>query len=301
MADLKIGVVGLDTSHVEAFIKIINYEDNKYHVPGGRIVGAFPGGSQAVAVSRDRVGKFTDSYRDEHKVRIYDTIEELAKDVDAVLLHSVDGRQHLEQFDQISQAGKPVFIDKPLACSTADARAIAKLSAERGAPLMSCSAIRYSVGIADLMGEDQAVGSAEVFGPMAILDDYPPYYWYGVHSADVLFSYMGRGCRSVQAFHTEDADLMVGLWEGGRIGTVRGLRLGAWQFGLTLFCTEGAVHSIAASEPPSYAGLIKKVMPFFQTGEAPIDIEETVEEMAFLEAAETSMAEGGRAVELPKA
>ena len=173
--------------------------------------------------------------------------------------------------------------------------------AERGAPVMSCSAIRYAKGVAGLVGADQKVGSAEVFGPMAILDDYPPYYWYGVHSADVLYAYLGAGCRSVQAFHTDDADLMVGLWEDGRIGTVRGLRLGAWQFGCTLFTKDGAVHSVQASEPPAYAGLIEKVMPFFQTGRAPIDIEETVEVMAFLEAAETSMAEGGRAVELPNA
>jgi len=299
MAELKIGVVGLDTSHVEAFMKLINYEDQQYHVPGGRIVGAYPGGSQAVAVSRDRVAKFTDSYRDEHKVRIYESIEALCKDVDAVLLHSVDGRQHLEQFEEISQAGKPVFIDKPLACSTADARRIAELAAERGAPVMSCSAIRYAAGITGLVGADEAVGSAEVFGPMAILDDYPPYYWYGVHSVDVLYSYMGRGCASVQAFHTDDADLMVGLWADGRIGTVRGLRLGAWQFGCTLFGKEGATHAVAASEPPAYAGLIQQVMPFFQSGRSPIEIEETVEVMAFLEAAETSMAQDGRAVELP--
>jgi hypothetical protein len=299
MSELKLGVIGLDTSHVEAFIKLLNYPDNKYHVRGARIVGAYPGGSQLCAVSRDRVKQFTDAYRNEHKVRIYDSIQALGKDVDAILLHSVDGRQHREQFEAAAKFGKPVFIDKPLACSSDDARKMADVATKRSVPLMSCSAIRYGAGVADLLAADEAAGSAEVFGPMAILDDYPPYYWYGVHSADVLYSYMGRGCRTVCAVHTDGADLLVGLWEGGRIGTVRGLRLGAWQFGCTLFTKGGAKHSVAAAEPPSYAMLLKKVIPFFQTGKSPIALEETVEVMAFLEAAETSLAEDGRVVELP--
>jgi hypothetical protein len=299
MSELKLGVIGLDTSHVEAFIKLLNYEDNEHHVPGARIIGAYPGGSQLCAVSRDRVEKFTDAYRNEHKVRIYDSIEALGKDVDGVLLHSVDGRQHREQFEAVSRFGKPVFIDKPLACSFEDSRRIADLATERGVPLMSCSAIRYGAGVAGLLAADERAGSAEVFGPMAILDDYPPYYWYGVHSADVLYSYFGRGCRTAQAIHTEGTDLLVGLWEDGRIGTVRGLRQGAWEFGCTLFTKSGAKHSVAAAAPPSYAMLLQKLIPFFQSGQSPIDLEETVEVMAFLEAAETSLAENGRVVELP--
>jgi len=300
MKEMRLGVIGLDTSHVEAFIKLLNYESSEYHVPGTRIVGAYPGGSQLCAVSRDRVAKFTDAYRTEHKVRIYDSMEALGKDMDGILLHSVDGRQHREQFEAVSKFGKPVFIDKPLACSFEDSRRIADLAAERSVPLMSCSALRYGAGITGLLAGDERADSAEAFGPMPILSDYPPYYWYGVHGADVLYSYLGRGCRTAQAVHTDGVDLLVGVWADGRIGTVRGLREGTWEFGCTLFTKSGKRDSVAAETPPSYAMLLQKVVPFFQTGRSPIDLEETVEVMAFLEAAEASLAKKGRVVELPK-
>jgi hypothetical protein len=299
MEDLKVGIIGLDTSHCEAFVNVLNYPDGKHHVPGARVVGAYPGGSQLCAISRDRVGKFTEAIRDKHGVKLYDSIEKLGEQVDVFVLHSVDGRQHLEQFRILSGFGKPVFVDKPLACSSEDARQIAALAQESGTPLMSASSVRYSAGIAGLAGPDGKVGSCEAFGAMPILDDYPTYFWYGVHGADVLFSYLGKGCTTVQALHQDQMDLLIGTWEGGRIGTVRGMRFAPYHFGCAVFTDKGTVHSLAGDEPPAYALLLRQVVEFFRTGTSPIDIDETLEVMAFLDAAEQSLAKGGKAVALP--
>jgi hypothetical protein len=300
MDELKIGMVGLDTSHCEAFARVLNDESNPHHVPGGRVAVAFPGGSQLCAVSRDRVAGFTETIRDKFGVAICDSIEEVGRQVDAVLLHSVDGRQHLEQFQALAQFGKPVFIDKPLACSYADAREIADTAEDLDVPVMSASAIRYSAGVAGLAPEGSAVVSCEAFGTMSILDDYPPYFWYGVHGADLIFSYMGRGCATAQAVHQESTDLIIGAWADGRIATVRGLRAGPYHFGCSVFTDKGTVSSLAADTPPSYALLLERVMKFFRTGESPIDIAETLEVMAFLEAAERSLARSGKVVPLPR-
>ncbi len=299
MGDLRIGMIGLDTSHCEAFVNVLNYEEGPHFVPGGRIVAAYPGGSDLCAVSRDRVGKFTDAMREEHGVPICDSIRELARQVDAFSLNSVDGRQHLEQFEILAESGKPVFIDKPLACSFEDARRIADLASERGVPVMSASSIRYSVGVTGLIGADEKVGSCEAFGAMPLLDDYPTYFWYGVHGADLIFSYMGRGCRTVRAVHDKRMDLLVGVWEDGRIGTVRGVRFSQYHFGCCVFTNKGTACGLATDEPPSHALMLKEVMRFFQTGVSPVDIEETVEVMAFLGAAEASLEKGGEVVELP--
>jgi len=299
MVPLKIGMIGLDTSHCEAFVNLLHYGDSPHHVPGGRVVGAYPGGSQLFSLSRDRVAGFTKTLHEKHGIPIFPSIEELASQSEAFFLESVDGRQHLEQFRILSRFGKPVFIDKPFACSFADARAIADLAAQKKVPVMSCSAVRYGKGIAGLLPADARALSCETYGPSGILPDYPGYFWYGVHAADVLFSYMGKGCRSVQVIHGENLDLLVGLWADGRMGTLRGIRFQPAEFGCTVFSDKGVKAGLALGDPPYYALMLKEVMRFFQTAQPPIDVEETVEIMAFLEAAGESLQAGGETVALP--
>ena len=126
---MKIGMVGLDTSHCPAFTGILNSADNEYHIPGGKVIGAYPGGSEQFSNSRNRVQGFTEQLESEYGVIMYDAIPDLVDDVDAILLESVDGRQHLEQFKQMA-VGKPVYIDKPFTTSVAEAVEIIKLAQE---------------------------------------------------------------------------------------------------------------------------------------------------------------------------
>ena len=298
MRDLRIGMIGLDTSHCSAFAKNLNVPGTPHHVPGGRIVAAFKGGSDLCAVSRDRLGKYADELTGQYGVRLYDSIAELVGNVDAVMLESVDGRQHAEQFAQLALAGKPVFVDKPLACSAADARKIAELAGAHGTAVMSCSAVRYAAGISELRGCGE-VFSCEAFGPASVLPDYPGLFWYGVHSADVLFSFMGCGCRQVRTIAGAEVDLVVGTWFDGRIGTVRGFRAPRLkQFGCTVTTTTAVGHRLVAGEPPYYALMLAEIMTFFRTGRSPIDLQETVEIVAFLEAANSSKGQAGEPVNL---
>ena len=133
MSTLKIGIVGLDTSHAPAFARLLNDAKNEFHVPGCQVVKAFPGGSKAFSMSMSRVGQFTEDLRS-LGVEIVDSIEALAG-LDAYFLESVDGNQHLEQFKILAEFGKPVFIDKPLACNYDDARAIAAYAREKQIPV----------------------------------------------------------------------------------------------------------------------------------------------------------------------
>jgi len=299
MSDLRIGMIGLDTSHCSAFARNLNREDEPHHVPGGRIVAAVVGGSREFSLSRDRLGKYTHELTKDFGVRLYDSIAEMARNVDAVMLESVDGRQHARQFAELADAGKCVFIDKPLACSFQGARKIAELARAKKVPVMSCSAIRYAAGI-DALRDKGEVFSCEAFGPATILDDYPGLFWYGVHSAEVLFSFMSRGCRRVQTVSGNDVNLVVGQWEDGRIGTLRGFRApGLKQFGCTVVTDSEVHHALVRKDPPYYALMLREIVKFFQTGKSPIDLDETVEIMAFLEAANRSMGESGTLVTIP--
>ena len=297
MADISIGIVGLDTSHCKAFTEILNNPQNPYYVPGGRVTCAYPGGTEVFSLSRDRVKGYTNDLKNDYGLEMVASIEQLISQVDAVLLESVDGRQHLEQFRSLA-AGKPVYIDKPLACSSKDAEEIVRIAKESNTQLMSCSSLRYATGILNLADAGEPVTSCEAFGPAPLLDDYPGLFWYGIHSAEVLFSFMGAGCKHVQLLEKPEMDIIVGDWEDGRTGIVRGTRLETRDFGCVVHTSAGTGMGIAQSSPPYYAVMLKEVMRFFQTGESPIPVSETMEIIAFLESAEISRAENGKRIAL---
>lgn len=289
-------MIGLDTSHCGAFVKLLNDATNEHHISGCQVVKAFPGGSKTFSSSYNRVGQYTDDMR-QAGLEIVDSIEAMS-DMDAFLLESVDGSQHLEQFTILAQFGKPVFIDKPLACGYDDAKKIAQLAADKKIPVMSASAIRFAGGIDDLKAEDEIVGSCDAFGPMALLADYRDYFWYGIHSADVLYSFMGKGCKTVQTISTENFDVIVGKWEDGRIGTMRGNRFGGNNFGCTITTNKEHKTGLASGNIPYYAKMMNKIVPFFQGGASPVDFTESVEVIAYLEAASRSRAANGAEIAL---
>ena len=140
---IKVGLIGLDTSHAPAFVIILNNHDSENYVPGAKIVAAFAGGSPDVEASYTRVNKYTNQIRDEFKVEIVNSIAELLEKVDAVIITSVDGRVHLEQAEPVILAKKPVFIDKPMAASLNDVEEIFKLAENEKVPCWSASSLRF--------------------------------------------------------------------------------------------------------------------------------------------------------------
>lgn len=291
---LNIGMIGLDTSHCTAFAKLLNDPNHEYHVHGGKIISAFPGGSPDFELSWSRLEKFTSSLRDEYGVQLLDSPEAVAERSDAILLTSVDGRVHLEQFRRIAPFGKPVFIDKPFAVTTADAKEMVRLAAENDVPIMSASSLRYAQGLVDaLSGETSDILGADCYGPMEIQPTQPGLFWYGIHSAEMLYRILGKGCVQVTASTSEDHELVVGIWEDGRIGTIRGNRAGNKTFGAVIHRNNKTEFVDASLHPkPVYAGLLQAAIDMFQTRVATIDVQETVEIIRFLEAANESRATG---------
>ena len=291
-AVLKAGMVGLDTSHCRAFIEVLHDSTSPYHVPGVQITGVYSGGSEQFSLSRDRVKGFTDEITTRFQIPIYASIAELARDVDVLFLTSVDGRQHLEQFNQMA-VGKPVFIDKPFAVSTADAAALIERAAATATPILSCSALRFAEGIASGAEAGEEILACEAFGPAPLLPDYPGYFWYGIHGAEILFRMMGAGCREVRVLSAGSVDILSGTWEDGRSGAVLGTRFEGYQFGCLVHTRAGARLRIAGDTPPYHACLVKEIVSFFRSGQPPIDPLETYHIVAFLEAANQSRAAGG--------
>ena len=299
-APLKIGLIGLDTSHVVGFAEEFNDSTSENHLPGAQIVAGFPGGSPDMELSISRVEGYTETLRDKYNVEIVDTPEAVAERVDAILLTTVDGRLHKEQFSRIADAGKPVFIDKPFAVSSEDAKAMATMAQEKGIPLMTSSALRYTVVLTDVLerkGRENVTG-ADFAGPMALVPQCPGYFWYGIHTAEQLFTCLGKGCERVIASCSENHDSLTGIWKDGRIGTLRGNRVGNDSFEGMVHFAEEICHVDVSSAGKSFTqSLSEAVLAFLLNGKSPIDLEESVEIVRFLEAANESR-ESGREVYL---
>jgi predicted dehydrogenase len=291
---LRLGIIGLDTSHVIAFTKVINDPAKNYDC---RVVAGYPGGSPDIPASANRVEKFTNQLRDEFGVEIVETIEQLCRRVDGVLLESVDGRPHLEQVRPVIAAKKPVFIDKPMAGNLADVIEIFRLAKENKVPCWSSSSLRFSPGIIDIRNSSKIgeVLGCTAFSPCSLEEHHPDLYWYGVHGVEILFTIMGPGCESVRRIQTKDTEFVVGLWKDGRIGTYRGIRKGKSDYGALVYATKGTVQS---GRYGGYEPLVVEIIKFFETGQAPVSAEETTEIFAFMSAADESKAKGGDAVSI---
>lgn len=296
---IKVGIIGTDTSHVPAFTKLLNDPKEPGYIPGARVVAAFKGGSADVESSYKRVDNYATEIHDKYGVEIVTSIEELLTKVDAVLLESVDGRPHLAQARPVFKAKKRVFIDKPFAASYADAREIVRLARESGTAFFSSSSLRYANDIVALKTKPELGGilGAIAFSPSPTEAHHPDLFWYGIHGVETLFTLMGTGCESVARTNTAGADVVTGKWKDGRIGTFRGIRDGKQDYGAIAF----GAKANAASMPPikvDYRNLLVEIIKFFQTGVAPIQPEETLEIMAFMEAADLSKARNGAPVML---
>jgi hypothetical protein len=292
MSDIRIGMVGLDTSHCTAFADIINNPAHLYHLPGAMITHGFPGGSAAFSQSHTRVDKFTMDLATKFHVEIVQSLEEVAENVDAILLESCDGRQHLEQFRILAPFKKPVFIDKPFACSLADAKKIANLAKQYQCPIFSASSLRYSAGITDFKGTEDVAGVV-CHGPVEILSDYPGYYWYGIHLAEIIYRYMGRGCERLQTAKGELFDITTCRWDDDRAAVMigyRGLQYHGW--GGIIYTNHQATSVQAVDTPPAYMFLLQEVLKFFKTRVSPVSPDEMVEITSFLDSVNQSRDSG---------
>ena len=301
---IRIGLIGLDTSHAGAFTQLLNDPSRPDHVPGARVVAAFKGGSPDVEASATRVDKFTAELRDKWRIELVDSIDALVGRVDAVMLTSVDGRVHLAQARPVLASRKPVFIDKPFAASVGDAAEIVRLARQYGTPVFSSSSLRFADDVQAIKRDPrvQSVLGAIAWGPGTLEPHHPDLFWYGIHAVEVLYTFMGPGCERVTRTYTPGGDLVTGQWRDGRIGVVRTIRKGSAPYGQVVFGSEGVVSAPpldpggAAAKRSSYYGLVSAAVEFFKTGKSPVPLDETLEIMAFMEAADLSKSRSGAPV-----
>ncbi|MGA2748131.1 MAG: Gfo/Idh/MocA family oxidoreductase [Verrucomicrobiota bacterium] len=290
-ADLRVGMIGLDTSHAVEFTRRLNDPADKDFIPGTRVVAAVKGGSPDIPQSWDRMPGYAKTVSEKYGVKIVDSIDDLLKLCDVVMIESIDGRPHLREALPVINAFKPLFIDKPLAGSLRDAIEIYRLAKEKNVPVFSGSCLRYSVNLQEMKNTDAgALRGAASCGPCELEPHHPDLFWYGIHPAEALYTIMGPGCDTVVCLATPDTHLVTGVWRDGKVGTLRGLRNGADPYRLTVF---GSKKVLDRELDVDYTPFLRQVVKFFQTGVAPVPPAQTLEIYAFMEAADESKRHGG--------
>ena len=146
MKFVRVGIIGTDTWHAREFTRLLNIETNRTEFAGFKVTAAYRWGSRDIPGSL----KEAEDYIPQLKawgIEFVDSIAELLKRVDVVLLETNDGREHLAQAEEVFRSGKPVFIDKPVAESFAAVEAIDRLAKKYGRRWYSSSGLRFQRAI----------------------------------------------------------------------------------------------------------------------------------------------------------
>lgn len=291
-AGKRVGIIGLDSSHCLAFSRLLNDPLRGDEFGNYKVVAAYPFGSfntgaiRAVQGSAERIKTNTDAMR-QMQVEIVDSITVLINKCDVFLLLTNDGRLHLTQFASLVATRKPVYIDKPVAASLADAMEIYRLAKQHGTPVFSSSALRFHSVAQRVVSKrtEIPVLGAEVFSPAHFEATHPGLFWYGIHGVELLLTLMGGTCTELCLNRSDNTDMVVARWKDGRFGVYRGLRTRNARFGGHVHTQEG---SLGLGDFEGYENLLKAVVDFFSTGETPVSDIDTLQVIAFLEAAEKS-------------
>ncbi|MDH7601934.1 MAG: Gfo/Idh/MocA family oxidoreductase [Armatimonadota bacterium] len=285
---LKIGIIGLDSSHTIEFARRLVAPDcpAEQKVSGATVtkVMRFETPFQDSA-GLDARQKQLESWG----IPVTTHLEEATSDCDAIILCINDPSLHLEYFRKIAGLGKPVFVDKPLADTKANAAQILEAAAENKTPFFSCSSLRFAPALLDACSKVNQPTRVSVFGPLGQAAAGSSIVWYGVHAVEMMQRALGRGAQSVRTFSDETGAVLLVKYNDSRRGVVELCR-GAWQYGGSVRGKDGAVFLVDTSL--LYTDLLREIVKFFETKKAPVEPEDALEVTAILDAAEKSATSG---------
>jgi predicted dehydrogenase len=286
---IKIAIIGIDTSHSVSYPEVI--QGPKRVLTGMRAISCLsfmtPFTNQKVI--DERTAKLTAL-----GVKVTENMDEALEGCDAIMLEINDGSYHLEYFKKVAALGKPVFLDKPLACSLADGRAILRLAAKHKTRVWSGSSVPFAAEIKRATELVPNVRLSHVFGTLGIAPAGDSLIWYGVHVVETMQRLMGPGAKRVRAIENDNGITVVVDYGDERQGLLEIVKKCGVYGGRVqgVYKNENRVHQfICTTEKVEIMRQIKK---FFNGGPAPVSMQTTFEGLAIMVAARKSI-ETGRA------
>ena len=280
---IRFGLVGVNTSHADAFSRILNGSaDEEPTVDGGRIVAIW---------GNDGGGERVDELAGKHGIasKVAD-LPDMPGMVDAALIidDTGGGATHAELARPFLEAGLPVFIDKPMSTSFEDAVALFDLAEARGVPLMSCSALRFAAELEAARPALEAVGTIS----SAISTGPGDWYYYGVHAVELLGAVVGTGAASLRRTAFDQRDVAVIDYPGGPTAIVQTLRDAKYVFEIVVYGENGHTSVEVSDFLGFYSNTMREVVRMAETGVAPLTPEQTLEVLGILKAGVVSVETG---------
>ena len=280
---MNIGLIGLDTSHCEIFTRLLNDSKDPYHVKGGEITHAIPTFSADLPISSTRFPAYFETVTTKYGVCPIEDVDAFMTAVDAVIIGTVDGRNHLEWFKKVVHYGKPIFIDKPIVMSSLEMAELMKLSADYSTPVMSSSSLRFSESVLNIV-DNKKLKSGYFYGPVPMQGEMPGYFWYGIHLVEMIVTIFGTNIDQIELDSHEDHEYVYMSYSDGKKVILRGDYTWHDRFGAVLHSSENELTlKLWEEEKPYYAGLMEHIITFFESRITPVPLTETAEIINIIE------------------
>lgn len=287
--DLRVAIVGLDTSHAVEFPRRMQAPDcpSDERVEGLRA---------ATCMRFETPFQNQDGLNDRQQqleawgVKVTEDFQEAVSDVDAVLIEVNDPALHVEYFTKCLALNKPLFLDKPLADTVENGRKICALARKNNTRVFSCSSLRF---VPELQQACDAVTEpifGSMYGPLGVAAAGSSIVWYGVHAFEMLERAMGTGATQVTTREDKNGVVCLVDYADGRRGIVE-LTIGGYVYGGCLRTLKDA-KPFVADHSRLYTELLLRIRDFLRGGPAPVSLDESQHIMAMLDAAERSRTSG---------
>lgn len=218
--------------------------------------------------------------------------EEVIGHVDAVIIATDDGNDHVRRMRPFIEAGLPAFIDKPLAINVPDLRQFIDWH-RAGAAMLSTSGMRY----APELDFDEAQRAA--LGDLRWIHSCSIKTWerYGIHALETTHPFLGAGYESVRAATDAAGDVMFVTHRSGVRVTLANMLDAMGCLGSMHFY--GSKSGLPLSLTDTYTTFRRQLVAFvdfLRTGVPPLPFDETVELMAVIIAGIRSREQGGATI-----
>ncbi|MGI6295100.1 MAG: Gfo/Idh/MocA family protein [Armatimonadota bacterium] len=287
--EIRIGMVGLDTSHSVAFTKCLQAPDvaADQKVDGARVISCM----RFETPFQDKNGlDGRQKQLEEWGVTVTEDFDEAVAECEAIMLEINDPAYHLEYFRKCVPLGKPIFLDKPMADNTTNARAIYKLAKENNLRVFSASSLRFVPGLIESCKAIPNADYAYTYGALGKAPAGSSIVWYGVHAFEMLERAMGQGAIGVFARRDKAGVVCTIEYPNNRRGIVE-LTEGSSAYGGCLR-EKGKAAPYVCDNSRLYPDQLIKVVEFFNGAEPAASLEDALEVTAMLDAAERSTQSG---------
>ncbi|MBN1293794.1 MAG: Gfo/Idh/MocA family oxidoreductase [Candidatus Latescibacteria bacterium] len=220
--------------------------------------------------------------------------EDVIGEVDAVIIATDKGDEHVDRCRSFVEAGLPVFVDKPLVDNEKDLRIFSKW-VEEGKPVMSSSCMRYCKEFIPFRISVNGLGTVR----FASITTPKSWERYGIHALEGIYPIFGPGFISARNTGTKDRNVVHYKHRSGADIVVVATDDMYGSFGVLELCgTDG--HAWAAMNDTFFAfkTQLEAFMLYLKTGIRTFPYSETEELMKMLIAGIISRNEGGREVKI---